>query len=164
MPGARRCACRRPSRRGAGRWLRPGSAWTERRLRRSGAGPEPSRHDLRVVYVRVPVQARSRYLCAEGRMTDRPTIQAAAAANATSAGGSQSPAAYRQDDDRRRDEARIAALQSQVDELRQLTRELASRQVRSDDIFKHQEGVGAQNRLAIDQLRKEMQQSAQARA
>lgn len=97
-------------------------------------------------------------------MTDRPTIQASAAANATSPGGSQSPAAYRQEDDRRRDEARIAALQSQVDELRQLTRELASRQVRSDEVFKHHEGVGAQNRLSIDQLKKEMQQSAQARA
>jgi hypothetical protein len=41
--------------------------------------------------------------------------------------------AYRQDDDRRRDEARLSTLQTQVDEVRQALRELASRQVRLED-------------------------------
>lgn len=71
---------------------------------------------------------------------------------------------YRQEDDRRRDEARTAALQSHVDELRMALRELASRQVRDQEQLKLQEGLVAQTRLAVEQLRKESQQSAQARA
>lgn len=74
------------------------------------------------------------------------------------------PTAYRQDDDRRRDEARVNAVQNQIDELRQLLRELASRQVRGEEQLKLYEGSGAQNRLALEQLRQETQQSAQARA
>lgn len=82
-----------------------------------------------------------------------------------SAGGPRSTvAAYRQDDDRRRDDARIATLQNQVDELRAANRELASRQTHDEGMLKQSETLGAQLRLAIEQLRQESQQSAQARA
>ncbi|MDQ2653213.1 MAG: hypothetical protein M3Z20_09220 [Chloroflexota bacterium] len=70
----------------------------------------------------------------------------------------------RQDDERRRDEARLAAMQNQVDELRQAMREVLSRQGREEELLKHYESATAQNRLAIEQARQEMQQSAQARA
>lgn len=72
--------------------------------------------------------------------------------------------AFRQDDERRRDEARIAAMQNQIDELRQAMREVLSRQGREEELLKHYESATAQNRLAIEQLRQETQQSAQARA
>ena len=79
-----------------------------------------------------------------------------------------SPAAgippYRQDDERRRDEARLSTLQNQLDELRQALRELASRQVRIEETVKQYEGGAAQNRLGLEQVRQETQQSAQARA
>src|SRR5215217_4872273 len=75
-----------------------------------------------------------------------------------------SPGALRQDDERRRDEARLTALQNQVDELRQAIREVLSRQGREEELFKHYESATAQNRIAIEQLRQESQQSAQARA
>lgn len=71
---------------------------------------------------------------------------------------------YRREDERRREEARTAALQSQVDELRQLLRELASRQQRQEELFKHQQSLVAQNALAIEQVQKEAEQSSQARA
>lgn len=71
---------------------------------------------------------------------------------------------YRQDDDRRRDEARLSTLQTQVDEVRQALRELASRQVRLEDNVKQSEGMTAQNRIQLDQVRQEGAQSAQARA
>lgn len=70
----------------------------------------------------------------------------------------------RQEDDRRRDDARAATLQSQVDELRQALRELASRQTRDNEHMKGQDASIAQLRLTIEQLRQEGQQSAQARA
>jgi len=72
--------------------------------------------------------------------------------------------ALRQEDERRRDEARLAALQNQVDELRQAMREVLSRQGREEEQLKHYESATAQNRMAIEQLRQESQQSAQARA
>jgi chromosome segregation ATPase len=75
-----------------------------------------------------------------------------------------SPSTYRQEDDRRRDEARIAALQNQVDELRLAVRELNSRQLHDQEQAKHQEGIIAQLRIALEQSRQEAQQSAQARA
>jgi chromosome segregation ATPase len=75
-----------------------------------------------------------------------------------------SPATYRQEDDRRRDEARIAALQNQVDELRLALRELTSRQLHDQEQMKQQEGLIAQLRIALEQSRQEAQQSAQARA
>jgi chromosome segregation ATPase len=74
------------------------------------------------------------------------------------------PSALRQDDERRRDEARIAAMQNQIDELRQAMRDVLARQAREEELLKHYESANAQNRMAIDQLRQENQQSAQARA
>jgi chromosome segregation ATPase len=73
-------------------------------------------------------------------------------------------APHRQEDDRQREVARQGALQGQVDELRQALRELASRQVRIEEVIRHYEGGVAQNRLTLDQMRQESQQSAQARA
>lgn len=73
-------------------------------------------------------------------------------------------ARYRREDERRREEARTATLQSQVDELRQLLRELTSRQQRQEEQGKHQQSLVAQNALGIEQVKKEMEQSAQARA
>ncbi len=75
-----------------------------------------------------------------------------------------SPTAYRQDDERRRDEARLTALQNQVDELRQALRELMSRQGRGEEQLKQYEGGAAQNRLFLEQIRQEAQRTAQARA
>jgi chromosome segregation ATPase len=74
------------------------------------------------------------------------------------------PSALRQDDERRRDEARIAALQNQIDELRQAMRDVLSRQGRDEEMLKHYESASAQNRIAIEQVRQEIHQSAQARA
>jgi len=74
------------------------------------------------------------------------------------------PGAVRLEDERRRDEARFTALQNQVDELRQAMRELVTRRGRDEELLRHHESAAAQNRLAIDQLRQETQQSAQARA
>ena len=68
--------------------------------------------------------------------------------NRSPAQGQVNAVGMRQDDERRRDEARLAAMQNQVDELR----------------VKHYESATAQNRLAIEQARQEMHQSAQARA
>ena len=73
-------------------------------------------------------------------------------------------ASYRQDDDRRRAEASLSTLQSQVDEVRQALRELASRQVRLEENVKSFEGSNAQNRIQIDTVKKETQQSQQARS
>jgi chromosome segregation ATPase len=58
----------------------------------------------------------------------------------------------------------LVGLQNQVDELRQALREISSRQVREEEVLKQFEGSAAQNRLGIEQLRQETQQSAQARA
>jgi chromosome segregation ATPase len=84
--------------------------------------------------------------------------------NRSTTQGQINPVGMRQDDERRRDEARLAALQNQVDELRQAMREVLSRQGREEELLKHYESATAQNRLAIEQVRQEMQQSAQARA
>ncbi|CAN5565635.1 hypothetical protein BH23CHL5_BH23CHL5_00880 [soil metagenome] len=73
-------------------------------------------------------------------------------------------APHRQEDDRQREIARQGALQGQVDELRQALRELASRQVRIEEVVKGYEGGVAQNRITLDQFRQEAQVSAQARA
>jgi chromosome segregation ATPase len=70
---------------------------------------------------------------------------------------------FRQEDDRQRNEARILGLHTMVDELRQAMRELASRQVRLDELIKQLEAQGQQNRLAIEQIGQDMNQSAQAR-
>ncbi|MGC4193235.1 MAG: hypothetical protein QM589_18970 [Thermomicrobiales bacterium] len=70
----------------------------------------------------------------------------------------------RQDEDRRRDEVRIASLQSQVDELRAALREMGSRSVREQESAKAQDSAIAQMKLAMEQMRQEYEQSAQARA
>ncbi|MCC6705196.1 MAG: hypothetical protein IT334_09990 [Thermomicrobiales bacterium] len=71
--------------------------------------------------------------------------------------------AYRQDDERQRTEARMLSLHTMVEELRQALRELASRQLRLDEGMSEIEGLNGQNRLAVEALRQEMQQSGQAR-
>ncbi|MEA2586010.1 MAG: hypothetical protein QOF33_4095, partial [Thermomicrobiales bacterium] len=58
----------------------------------------------------------------------------------------------------------FVTLQNQLDELRQALRELASRQVRIEEGVKGHEGNAAQNRLILDTIRQEAQQTAQARA
>jgi len=73
-------------------------------------------------------------------------------------------ATQRLEEERRRDEARVAAMQSQIDELRQALRELASRQLRDQEQTRAHEAGIAQLKLTIDQFRQENQQSAQARA
>lgn len=70
----------------------------------------------------------------------------------------------REEDRRKRDEVRIAALQTQVDELRSLVRELASRQVRGEEQFKNYEAGIAQLRTQVEQHRHESAQTSQARA
>lgn len=84
--------------------------------------------------------------------------------NRSTTQGQVNAVGMRQDDERRRDEARLAAMQNQVDELRQAMREVLSRQGREEELLKHYESATAQNRLAIEQARQEMHQSAQARA
>lgn len=73
-------------------------------------------------------------------------------------------AQQRNDEDRRRDEVRIASLQHQVDELRAALREGSSRAIREQEAAKAQDSAIAQLKLAMDQMRQEFQQSAQARA
>src|SRR6478609_857258 len=85
-------------------------------------------------------------LCQPYRVTTytEESMSNTAPVNTAPAAPNPNTATYRQDDDRRRDEARIAALQSQIDELRAALRELTSRQTRGEEIAKHTEGVAAQ--------------------
>jgi len=69
----------------------------------------------------------------------------------------------REDDRRKREEAKIQGLQAQIDELRQITRELLSRQLREEEQIKATETALAQHRLALEQHRHEVAQAAQAR-
>ncbi|HUZ02832.1 MAG TPA: hypothetical protein VMU89_21025 [Thermomicrobiaceae bacterium] len=69
----------------------------------------------------------------------------------------------REDDRRKREEARIQALQTQLDEARNLSRELMSRQLRLEEQLKSGEAALAQHRLALEQHRHEVSQTAQAR-
>ncbi len=71
---------------------------------------------------------------------------------------------HRGEDERRREDARFIALQNQIDELKALNRELVSRQARDEGLIKQNESLSAQLRLALEQLRQEGQQTAQARA
>ena len=70
---------------------------------------------------------------------------------------------YRQEDERQRTESRMLSLHTMVEELRQALRELASRQLRLDEGMTELEGLSGQNRLAVEALRQDMQQSGQAR-
>jgi chromosome segregation ATPase len=69
----------------------------------------------------------------------------------------------RDDERRKRDEAKIQTLQAQIDELRNMAREAASRQLRLEDQLKTSEANVAQYRIILEQHRHEVSQSAQAR-
>ncbi|MGH9175085.1 MAG: hypothetical protein ACRD1H_12050 [Vicinamibacterales bacterium] len=69
----------------------------------------------------------------------------------------------REDDRRRRDEAKIIALQQQLDEMRSVVRELVARQSRNEESFKQYELALAQLRSSSEQHRHEVSQSIQAR-
>jgi chromosome segregation ATPase len=69
----------------------------------------------------------------------------------------------RDDERRRRDEARIIALQQQLDDMRSLVRELNARQARNEEQFRSYELALAQVRTSGEQHRHEMTQSLQAR-
>ena len=69
----------------------------------------------------------------------------------------------RDEDRRRRDEARLVALQQQIDELRGLVRELTARQTRGDELFKSYEMALGQVRTGVEQQRHETAQTLQAR-
>lgn len=69
----------------------------------------------------------------------------------------------RDEDRRKRDEVRITAVQTQLDELRSLVRELVSRQTRGEEQFKNYEAGLAQLRGSVEQHRHEIAQAAQAR-
>ena len=71
--------------------------------------------------------------------------------------------AARDDERRKRDEAKIQTLQAQIDEIRAMTREFASRQMRMEDQFKTSDATIAQYRITLEQHRHEVSQSAQAR-
>jgi chromosome segregation ATPase len=69
----------------------------------------------------------------------------------------------KEDERRRRDEARISALQTQLDETRSLVRELVSRQQRNEDSFKNYEIGLSELRTVLDHHRHEASQGMQAR-
>ncbi len=69
----------------------------------------------------------------------------------------------RDEERRRRDEARLVALQQQIDELRGLVRELTARQTRGDELFKSYEMALGQVRSGVEQQRHETAQTLQAR-
>ncbi|HEX3721708.1 MAG TPA: hypothetical protein VHV31_02900, partial [Nitrolancea sp.] len=69
----------------------------------------------------------------------------------------------RDDERRKRDEAKIQTLQSQIDELRAMTREFVGRQMRMEDQFKTSDATIAQYRISMEQHRHEVAQSGQAR-
>lgn len=70
----------------------------------------------------------------------------------------------RDEDRRKRDEIRITTVQTQLDEVRSLVRELVTRQARGEEQFKNYEAGLAQLRGLVDQQRHESTQAAQARA
>jgi chromosome segregation ATPase len=72
--------------------------------------------------------------------------------------------ASRDEDRRKRDEIRITAVQTQLDEVRSLVRELVSRQSRGEEQFKNYEAGLAQLRGTVEQNRHESAQAAQARS
>ena len=64
---------------------------------------------------------------------------------------------------RQTDDARILGLHNLLDELRQALRELAGRQVRLEEMIRQDEATEVQNRLAIEQVRQDVQQANAAR-
>lgn len=69
----------------------------------------------------------------------------------------------RDEERRRRDEAKIIALQQQLDEMRSLVREVVARQSRNEEGFKSYELALAQLRTSTEQHRHEVSQTLQAR-
>jgi chromosome segregation ATPase len=69
----------------------------------------------------------------------------------------------RDDERRRREEARVLQIQTQLDELRGLVRELITRQGRGEEQFKFYEVGLAELRASLEQHRHEVQQAGQAR-
>jgi len=69
----------------------------------------------------------------------------------------------RDDDRRQREELKHYALQTQLDELRQLLRELASRQLRLEEKQTASDAELAEVRQGLEQVRRDISQAAQAR-
>lgn len=69
----------------------------------------------------------------------------------------------RDDDQRRREDSQNYGMQQQIDELRQVIRELSTRCARLEDQLKASQGAAAQDRLALEQHQHEVSQAAQAR-
>lgn len=69
----------------------------------------------------------------------------------------------RDDDQRRREDSQNYGMQQQIDELRQVIRELSTRCARLEDQLKTSQSEAAQDRLALEQHQHEVAQAAQAR-
>lgn len=69
----------------------------------------------------------------------------------------------RDDDQRRREDSQNYGTQQQLDELRQVIRELTTRSARLEDQLKASQSAAAQDRLALEQHQHEVSQAAQAR-
>ncbi len=69
----------------------------------------------------------------------------------------------RDNDQKRRDDTQQHGLQQQVDELRQVVRELNTRCARLEDQLKASQSAAAQDRLALEQHQHEVSQASQAR-
>jgi chromosome segregation ATPase len=69
----------------------------------------------------------------------------------------------RDNDQKRRDDSQQHGLQQQVDELRQVIRELAARSSRLEEQLKTSQSAAAQDRLALEQHQHDVAQAAQAR-
>jgi chromosome segregation ATPase len=69
----------------------------------------------------------------------------------------------RDDEQRRREDSQQYGMQQQIDELRQVIRELATRCARLEDQLKASQSAAAQDRLALEQHQHEVAQAAQAR-
>lgn len=69
----------------------------------------------------------------------------------------------RDSEQRRRDDSTQQGLQQQVDELRQVVRELTTRCARLEDQLKASQSEAAQDRIALEQHQHEVAQAAQAR-
>jgi chromosome segregation ATPase len=73
------------------------------------------------------------------------------------------PDYVRDDEQRRREDTQQYGMQQQIDELRQVIRELTTRCARLEDQLKTSQSAAAQDRLALEQHQHEVSQAAQAR-
>jgi chromosome segregation ATPase len=69
----------------------------------------------------------------------------------------------RDEEQRHREDSRNYGMQQQIDELRQVIRELSTRCARLEDQLKTSQSAAAQDRLALEQHQHEVAQAAQAR-